>query len=233
MQRHFDRDLTGLKDKLLTMASHAEAAVAQAVKALVQRDQSLAEQVNQADATLDRFEIELDELCLDLLALKAPIASDLRLITMAMKITQNLERVGDEAAKIAKRARALNRADPMRVGDDIPRMADLATTMLRASLDAFVTADSALARATIERDAEVDRLNKRLRQDLIRQMEQEPGTISRCLDLMTVSKSLERIADHATNIAEDVVFLSEGRDIRHLPKARGDLPTRADTGSAV
>lgn len=223
MQRHFDQDLAGLKDRLLTMASHTENAVAMAIKALRERDDKLALQVKESDTTLDQSEIEIDEMCINLLALKAPIAADLRLITMAMRITQNLERVGDEATKIAKRVLDLNREPPLKPLVDVPRMASLATEMLRGSLDAFVRGDTALARSSILRDSEVDALNKQLHRELVSFMVEDPKTITRSLNLMVISKSLERIADHATNIAEDTIYLYEGRDVRHLPKTQGPL----------
>jgi phosphate transport system protein len=224
MQRHLDHDLAGLRDKLLTMASHAELTVTQAIKALVDRDDRLAQQVQDADTTLDHYEMELDELCLKLLALKAPLASDLRLITVAMKITQNLERVGDEATKIAKRVLDLNREPPLKPYRDIPRMAVLATEMLKTALDAFVKGDAGLARELIRRDAEVDALNKQVQSELAGFMVENPQNITRCLHLMVISKSLERIADHATNVAEEVVFLLEGHDIRHSKKTALSSP---------
>lgn len=219
MQRHFDQDLVELKEKLLTMASFAETAVVQAMKALEQRDAELALQVKDADTTLDQFEIDLDELCISLLALKAPISSDLRLITVAMKINQNLERVGDEAVKIAKHAVAISHMDTPSTGlMDIPRLSSIVIGTLHSSLDAFVQADTSLARTTILKDTEIDNLNKRIQSELADIMVKTPHMISHCLHLMIVAKSLERIADHATNIAEETVFLYEGKDIRHVPR---------------
>src|SRR5258706_15492670 len=159
MAQHFENELDGLKQKLLAMASHAETAVNQAIQALVERNYELALQVRQNDKVLDRFEIEIDDLAIHLLA-KAPLASDLRLITVAMKISQNLERIGDEAAKIAKRARALSNEPPLKVTVDLPQMARLALDMLKAALDSFVNRDAAAARAVIPRDEEVDAINK-------------------------------------------------------------------------
>jgi len=146
---------------------------------------------------------------------KAPLASDLRLVTVAMKISQNLERVGDEATTIARRALELNAEAQLKPYVDIPKMADTALEMLKEALDAFVTRDPARARAVIPRDKEVDSLNKQLHRELASFMVEQPATISRCLNLMVISKALERIADHATNIAEEVVYVYEGRDIRH------------------
>ncbi len=214
MLHHFDTELDNLKQKLLAMASNAEAAVNQAVQALTERNHDLAIQVRDNDKILDQFEIEIDDLAIHLLA-KAPLASDLRLITIAMKISQNLERVGDEAAKIAKRARALSQEPPLKHSFDIPAMAQLAVQMLKQSLDSFVRHDPEAARALIPRDKEVDLLNKQIHHALADLIVADPQTISRCLNLMVVSKSLERIADHATNVAEEVVYLCEAQDIRH------------------
>jgi len=214
MLHHFDTELDNLKQKLLAMASHSETAVNHAVQALVERDYGLALQVKEDDKVLDQFEIEIDDLAIHLLA-KAPLASDLRLITVAMKISQNLERVGDEASKIANRARDLSQEPPLKQSVDIPAMARLAVQMLKKSLDSFVDHDPAAARALIPGDNEVDSLNKQIHRDLAQIMVADPETITRCLNLMIVSKSLERIADHATNVAEEVVYLYEAQDIRH------------------
>jgi phosphate transport system protein len=211
---HFESDLAKLKDMMLTMGSHAEAAVQAAVKALVDRDDELARSVKTNDSVLDQFEIDVDEAALLLLA-KAPLARDLRLITVAMKISQNLERVGDEATTIARRAVELNTEPQLKPYVDIPRMANLAIDMLRESLGAFVTGDADKARSVIPRDKDVDLINKQLQRELTSFMIERPATISRCLHLMTISKSLERIADHAKNVAEEVVFLLEAKDIRH------------------
>jgi phosphate transport system protein len=220
---HFEQELDGLKNTLLTMASHAEAAVNQALQSLVTRDYELALRVRANDNVIDRFEVEVDETAIQLLA-KAPLASDLRLITVAMKVSQNLERVGDEATKIAKRARDLSQEAPLKLALDIPRLAELALGMLKTSLDAFVNQDPAAARALIPQDREIDALNKQIHRQLADQMIASPATITRCLNLMVVSKSLERIADHAKNVAEEVVYLCEAEDIRHTGKTK---PTAA------
>jgi len=217
MQTHFEKELANLKTKLLTMASHAETAVKNAVEALTNRDYDLACRVREQDAVLDRFEVEVDEAAIHLLA-KAPRASDLRLITVAMKISQNLERVGDEASKISNRARDLAEETPLKLALDIPKMATLALQMLKGALDAFVNHDPDAARTLIPRDKEVDALNKQVYRELASRMVQNPDTVTRCLHLMVVAKSLERIADHATNIAEEVVYLYEAEDIRHTGK---------------
>jgi phosphate transport system protein len=217
MATHFENELDGLKQRLLAMASHAETAVNDAVLALVDRNYDLALQVRKNDKILDQFEIEIDDLSIHLLA-KAPLASDLRLITVAMKVSQNLERVGDEACKIANRARDLSQEPPLKQVVDIPKMASQVVQMLKGSLDAFVNHDAPSARALIPKDKDVDALNKQIHRELAHQMIEDPETITRCLHLMVVSKSLERIADHATNVAEEVVYLTEALDIRHSGK---------------
>jgi len=217
MERHFDQDLTELKEKLLTMASHTEKAVNDAVNALVNRDLDLALQVKANDEILDRFEMEIDETAITLLA-RAPLASDLRLVTVAMKISQNLERAGDEATKIAKRARDLCKEPPLKLDLALPRMSTLALDLLKAALDAFVQRDPAAARALIPRDKQVNALHKEMQQQLIAHMKVNPDYIARCLHFLVAAKSLERIADHATNIAEEVVYLYEATDIRHADK---------------
>jgi len=215
--QHFVTELDGLKEKLLRMASHAESAVRGAVQALVTRDRELDLRVRSEDAAIDQFEIEVDELAIKLLA-KAPFATDLRLITVAMKISQNLERAGDEATQIAKRALDLSQEPPLKLVVEIPQMANLALQMLKAALDSFVNHDPAAARALIPQDKQVDAMNKEIHRQLAAQMVQSPDTIARCLNLMVVAKSLERIADHAKNVAEEVVYFCEARDIRHLGK---------------
>jgi phosphate transport system protein len=211
---HFEQELSALKNTLLTMASHAESAVRQAIDAVVTRDYELAMRVRNGDTVIDRFEIEVDETAIHLLA-KAPLAGDLRLIAVIMKISQNLERVGDEASKIAKRARDLAQEPPLKLTMALPQLAELALHMLRAALDAFVNQDPAAARALIPKDKQVDDLNKEVHRQLANQMIDDPESITRCLNFMVVAKSLERVADHAKNVAEEVVFLCEAEDIRH------------------
>jgi len=214
MPTHFDQELDDLKNKLLTMGSHAESLMQKAMKALLERDDELARDVKEDDEILDQLEIEIDDLGVQLLA-KAPLAFDLRLITVAMKISGDLERVGDEATTIARRSIELSQEPPLKEYVDIPRMAELGRHMLKEALDSFLHRAPERARAIIPRDKEVDAMNKQLHRELASFMIEKPSTVTRCLNLMTISKSLERIADHATNIAEDVVFLYEGRDIRH------------------
>ena len=214
MQRYLDQELDDLKDKLLTMGGRAEAAVSEAVKAVVDRDDKLAQQVKDNDDVMDAYEIEIDDLAVHLLS-KAPLATDLRFITVAMKISQNLERIGDEATTIARRAQELNQEPPLKIVVDLPRLASIALSMLKDALDAFVHRAAEQGAAVIPRDKEVDATNRQFHRELSSYMVENPATITRCLNLMVVSKSLERIADHATNIAEEVVYLYEARDIRH------------------
>lgn len=223
MERHFDMDLGDLKQKLLTMASHAETAVNEALRALIDRDYDLAIRVKENDTVIDQLEVEIDDMAIQLLA-KAPLASDLRLVTVAMKISQNLERVGDEATKIAKRARDLSQEPPVKVAVDLPHMSKLALDMLKGALDSFVNRDPVEARALIPRDKEVDGINKQITNQLAEHMMENPDTIKRCLSLITVSRSLERIADHAKNVAEEVVYLYEAQDIRHTSGKSGLTP---------
>ncbi|HTH45926.1 MAG TPA: phosphate signaling complex protein PhoU [Candidatus Limnocylindria bacterium] len=212
---HFEIELAALKEKLLLMASRAEAAVNNSIKALVERDDDLARRVREEDDAIDQLEQQVDAACITLLA-KAPLATQLRLITSAMKISRDLERVGDEATTIARRSLELSQEPQLKPYVDIPRMATMAMGMLNDALGAFVTGDTARARSVIPRDKEVDQLNKQLHRELASYMIEKPTTITRCLNLMTISKALERIADHAKNVAEDAVFLYEARDIRHL-----------------
>jgi len=223
MENHFETGLDTLKQKLLTMASRAETAVNEAVQALVQRDTALALRVKEDDRVIDQFEVEIDDLAIQLLT-KAPLATNLRLVTVAMKISQDLERIGDEASKIAKRARDLSLEPPIKLNLDLPRIAGLALDMLKAALDAFVNRDSAAARAVIPRDREVDALNKQIHAALVQHMVENPDTIGRCLHWIVASKSIERIADHATNVAEDVVYLCDAQDIRHTGAKSGIAP---------
>lgn len=219
METHFEHDLNELKQRLLAMASYAEAAVRNAIEALVTRNEQLALMVKDNDTVLDKFEIQIDEMAIAILA-RAPLASQLRLVTVAMKISQNLERVGDEAAKVAKRARDLCKEPPLKHTAPIVDMAKVTLEMLKIALDSFVNHDPAAARAVIQRDREVDLLNKQVRHELEQLMKQDANTISRALHLLTAAKCLERIADHATNIAEEVVYLYEALDIRHTKPAQ-------------
>ncbi|HEV2320476.1 MAG TPA: phosphate signaling complex protein PhoU [Verrucomicrobiae bacterium] len=214
MDSHFENDLVALREKILKMGGHAEAAAHQAVKSFIERNPALAREVKQNDEIIDQLEVDIDDFVVQQLT-KAPLATDLRLVTAAIKISHDLERIGDEATQIAKRALELCLEPAIRIHINLPHMAILSFDMLKASLDAFVNRDPHAARAVIPRDKEVDALNKSIHETLAQHMVDHPDAIKRCLHWMVVSKSIERIADHATNIAENVVYLYEGQDIRH------------------
>jgi phosphate transport system protein len=215
---HFAANIEGLRQRVLLMASHAATNVRNAVKALVDRDDTLAAQVEEDDNLLDEAEKAVDEQAIQLL-LGAPLARDLRLIMIATKLGHDLERVGDEATSIARRARELNKEPQLKPFVDIPRMAQMVLDMLGSAIEAFVSGDAERARSVIPRDKEVDQLNRQLHRELTSFIAENPANITRCLSLMTVSKRLERIGDHAKNIAEEVVYLSEARDIRHTQRS--------------
>jgi phosphate transport system protein len=227
MERPLDHELGELKQRLLTMASLAEAAVKDAVRALVQRDLELALRVRQNDREIDRLEVAVDDLAIHLLA-KAPLAGDLRFVIMSMKISQNLERVGDEAVKIAKRARDLCRAAPLGLDVPLTPMAERALALLKSALDAFVQGDADAACALILRDKEINALHKEIQRRLTERMRADAESIPHCLNWMIAAKSLERIADHGKNIAEEVVYLYEARDIRHPRAMQPEPPVSPD-----
>ena len=214
MSQFFQSELQRLSERLLTMASKAELAVNTAIRSLIERDDDLARHVEETDNEIDQLEIEIDEMSIQLLS-KAPLARDLRFITVAMKICTDLERVGDEATTIARRSRDLNQEPQLKDYIDIPRMVRLAMEMMDQALTAFVEADAESARAVVPKDKTVDQTNKQLHRELSSYMVENPKNISRCLNLMVISKSIERIADHAKNIAEVVVYLCDAEDIRH------------------
>jgi phosphate transport system protein len=218
--RHFEQDLQALKNRLLTMGGLVEERVHDAMQALVERRIEAAESVIAGDDEVNELQIEVDDRCLKLLALQNPMASDLRLITAAMKISADLERIGDQAVNIAENAIKVSAHPPLRPLIDLPRMAEIAEQMTRDSLDAFVRRDAQLARAVLARDDEVDGLKDQIFRVLLTYMMADPGTIERALSLILVSRNLERIADHATNIAEDVIFVVEAKDVRHHHEER-------------
>jgi phosphate transport system protein len=215
IHKHFDEELNLLKEKLLSMASLAETMIYKAVKSLAERDKSLFEVVNQDEKKVNYLQIEIDELCLKLLALKQPMATDLRFITSAMKINSELERIGDLAVNIIQRAEVLIKQPQLKPLIDIPRMAELTQKMVKDSLDAFIKRDVNLARSILIRDDQVDCLKDQIFHELLTFMLSDQSTIPRALELILVSRHLERIGDHATNIAEDVIYLVQGKDIRH------------------
>ncbi len=215
IHKHFDEELNLLKEKLLSMASLAEMMIYKAVKSLSERDESLFEVVNQDEKKVNYLQIEIDDLCLKLLALKQPMATDLRFITSAMKINSELERIGDLAVNIIQRTEVLIKQPQLKPLIDIPRMAELTQKMVKDSLDAFIKRDVDLARSILTRDDQVDGLKDQIFRELLTFMLSDQSTIPRALELILVSRHLERIGDHATNIAEDVIYLVQGKDIRH------------------
>jgi phosphate transport system protein len=214
-RHHFEAELQTLKNRLLTMGALVEERAHQAVRALINRSQEQAEQIIASDKEVNDLQIDIDDRCLKLLATQTPLASDLRLITSAMKINSDLERIGDQAVNIAENVVKLLPQPPLKPLIDIPRMAEIAQQMTRDALDSFVKRDVALAREVLRRDDEVDSLKDQVFRELLTYMMADPGTIQRALALILISRNLERIADHATNIAEDVIFLVEAKDVRH------------------
>ena len=215
MERHLDAELTDLKNKILLMGGSVESQLQDVLQALTERDSSLAIRVVENDLRINRLDLEIDETCLRLLALYHPRAGDLRFITTAMKISLELERMSDMAENIAERAIELNDEPQLKPYIDIPRMAEWASQMVKECLDAFVNRDVELARKVCKDDSFVDDLMEQLFRELVSFMLEDPYTITRATRLTFIGKYYERIADHATNIAELVVYMVEGKIIRH------------------
>lgn len=212
----FEKELNDLKEKVLKLGSLVEKAISDSIKSLVERNSVLAAETIDGDIIVNSLDVEIDEECIRLIALRQPRAGDLRLITTAMKITTDLERIGDMAVDIAERALELNEEPQLKPYIDIPRMAEIAQGMVRDALDAFVKRDSDLAREVLTHDDLVDNLNYQVFNELLFFMIRDPRTVSRAVKITYVSKYLERIADHATNIAEMIIYLVEGKIIRHM-----------------
>ena len=221
MERLFDEELRDLKEKLLRMAALAEDAIAKAIKALKDRDESMLDQVFAQEEKINLIEIEIDEICMRLLALRQPMAGDLRFITTAMKLGSELERIGDLSVNIAERTVELLKVPQLKPLVDIPRMAGLAQAMVVDSINAFVNRDAELGRRICERDDEVDNLNQQIFRELLTYMMEDAANIHRAVDLILIGRHLERIADHATNIGEDVIYLVKGKSIKHHIEERG------------
>jgi phosphate transport system protein len=212
----FDEELNSLKEKILKMGLLVESVIRDSIKSLVSRDSELAREVIRRDHQINALDVEIDEECIRLIALRQPKAGDLRFITTAMKITTDLERMGDLAEDICERAIELNEEPPLKPYIDIPRMAEIAQGMLIDVLDAFVRKDTQVAYDVIKRDDEVDNLTVQIFNELLFFMIQDPKAVSRAVKITYIAKYLERIADHATNIAEMVVYTVEGKMIRHM-----------------
>jgi phosphate transport system protein len=215
MQRHFHEELGALKQTLLAMGGLVEDQIRRVMRALVERDDEQARDVIDRDRQVNAYENEIDEKCVELLALHQPAAGDLRFITTAMKIVTDLERIGDQAVNIAQRALELNREPQLKPYIDLPRMAEKAQAMMKESLDAFVSRDATAARRVRGQDEAVDALNHQIFRELLTFMMEDPTTIPRAIRLILIARFLERVADHATNIAEMVVFLVESKMVRH------------------
>lgn len=215
MKRFFDAELETFRSHLVLMGEIAVRQVRQAMQAVVESDISLADQVAAADDELDQLEVRIDEEAIRYMNLRSPVATELRLVIVGMKASHDLERVGDEATNIARRVARLAAEAPLKPYIDLPRMAQIAIEMLRDALDCFLQVDEAKALEVCRRDAEVDAINHQLYRELTSFMIERPATTTRALELMFISKSVERIADHASNIAEEMVYLARGRDVRH------------------
>ncbi len=220
MERQFDEELRALKEKLLRMAALAEESINYAVSGLMDRNEGLAHKVFEVEEQINRLDIEIDQKCFELLALKQPMARDLRLIVSADRIGRELERIGDQAVNIAQRALEILKFPALKPLIDLPRLAGLAQDMVRDSINAFVNRDDNLAREICKRDDEVDTLNNQIFRELLTYMMQDPRNIERAVDLILVGRHLERVADHSTNISEDVIYLVKGKSIKHHCETR-------------
>ena len=215
MERHFDEELIELKQKLLKMADTTQRMIHLAIEALVQRRESFAEEVFELEDDVNRMEIEIEEEVLRLLALRQPAARDLRLLTAILKINNDVERVADQAFNIAEISIQLMKEPPLKPLIDIPHMAQIAQRMIKDSIHAFVHHDPKLAQQVCADDDAVDRINDQIFRELLTYMMEDPRSITRAVELILVSRNLERMADHATNIGEEVVFIEEGKNIKH------------------
>ena len=218
--RQYERELRELKDKILLLGGTVELMIASSMRALLGRDSETARGVIASDPRVDEAELEIDHLCISLLALRQPAASDLRFITTALKIVTDLERIGDSTVNIAERAIELNEQPPLKPYIDVPRMASTAAGMVHQALDAFVNRNPDEAREVLAMDEGVDRLYVQIFRELLTYMIEDPKSTTRALGITFIAKYLERIADHATNIAQMVIFLCEGQDVRHSPAGR-------------
>jgi phosphate transport system protein len=215
MERRIDQDLDRIRQSLLRMAATVEGMVARATRSLIERDLELCREVVKQDDEVDLMELEIDEVCHSVLLLRQPTAVDLRFLVAVMKINGDLERIGDSAVNIAQSVEQLNEQPPLQPYIDLPHLSNLVQKMVRESLDAFVGRDAPLAAAVCARDDEVDGLYQQIFRELLTYMIEDPRTVSRALHLLLIARNLERIADHATNISEDVIYYVEGRDVRH------------------
>ncbi|MDZ4814727.1 MAG: phosphate signaling complex protein PhoU [Verrucomicrobiota bacterium] len=215
MERTFENDLSQIKEAILTMASLVEKNFKVAIRALVERDESLIDEVMRGEEEIDQYDVKINDMAILYIARQAPVASDLRFITTVMKVSSDLERVGDQAVNICKRTRELNKEPLLKPLIDIPRLAHMSLEMLRDAMDAFVNNKMYLVSEITTRDKDVNELKNQLYRELTSYMIENPKTITRALNLMSTSRHLERVADHAKNIAKKVYFMYEGKDISH------------------
>lgn len=215
MQRHFVQDLEALKTNLIRMGSFAEQAIADAIRALLERRKDLAQQVVSQDQQINSYEILIDDAVVDLLALQQPVATDLRFILAASKINNDLERIGDHAVNIAESALLCIELPPMKPLVDITQMAQITKGMLRDAIDGFIHSNATICKAVLRNDDIIDNLNKKVVHDMVETMRQTPDRIEQALEFIRVSRNLERVADLATNIAEEVIFMAEARVVKH------------------
>ena len=222
--REFEAELTGLKNALLGMGGRVEQNLSRVINALVNRDSELAQQAIDYDSEIDRTEMEIDELSLRILALRQPVGSDLRFLTTAFKIVTDLERVGDLSVNTAERVLELNNEPQLKPYIDLPKMAAMVSRILRQALDAYVAGDVSQAEQVLAAEQAVDDLNVQIFRELVSFMVEDPRTITRAMRLIFIAKYLERISDHATNIAEQVIFMVQGSDVRHGAKTKTIQP---------
>jgi len=215
MERHFEHELGRVRERLLEMGGRVEEMIGKAMDALTERTEGLCSEVLEEDRLVDRMELEIDEACYSIMVRHQPTARDLRFLIAVMKIVTDLERIGDSAVNICQSVERLNQEPPLKPYIDLPRMAKLVARMVRDALDAFVRRDAAQAARVTQSDDEVDALYRQLFRELLTFMMEDPKTTTRALHLLLIARNMERIADHATNIAEDVIYYVEGRDVRH------------------
>lgn len=215
MERHFDEELVALKEKIVLMGARSEELVRRSIIALYRRDRVMAEQVIADDRAIDEMELDVEQHCIDLLALRQPMAVDLRFLTAALKISNDLERVGDHGVNIAGNVIRLASQTAAQMPDQFQLLAEVSTGLLRDTLDAFARKDAVTAMSLVRRDDKVDELNRQVFKQLVALMNQDPDSISTCMELVMVARNLERVGDLATNIAEEVVFINEARVIKH------------------
>jgi len=230
MERTLDQQLSRIRQMLLRMGGLVEQMIDQAIQGLLRRDNTHAVKIPEQDAEVDQLEMDIDELCNTVLVRNQPAASDLRFLVAVMKINNDLERMGDSAVNIAQSVVQLNEQPPLKPYIDLPRMSSMAQQMVREALDAFVNRDADLARRVLSSDDEIDGLYKQIFRELLTFMIEDPKSVSRALHLLLIARNLERIADHATNISEDVIYYVEGRDVRHSMESRSAARQTQETG---